>query len=79
MEPDRRHRISDLYHAAMDRKPGEREAFLAEACNGDEALREEVASLLAFEAASAGLLERPAVAAAAVATGATSMIDRKID
>ena len=70
--------ISDLYHRALARKPEERAAFLAEACDGDEALREEVASLLDFEPASARLLERPAVAVAAVAADATSMIDRRI-
>ena len=74
---DRRDLISELYHRALAWAPEERAAFLLEACKGDEALREEVASLLEFEPASARLLERPAVAAAAVATGATSMIDRR--
>jgi len=47
MEPDRRrHQISDLYHGALDRKPAERDAFLKEACDGDEALRREIESLL---------------------------------
>ena len=78
MPSDRRELISDLYHRALARTPEERAAFLVEACNGDEALREEVASLLAFEPASARLLERPAVAVAAAADGATSMIDRRI-
>jgi eukaryotic-like serine/threonine-protein kinase len=78
MSSDRRDLISDLYHRALARAPEERAAFLVEACNRDEALREEVESLLAFEPASAGLLERPAVAVAAVATGAGSMIDRRV-
>ena len=48
MPSDRRDLISDLYHAALARAPEERAAFLVEACDGDEALREEVASLLEF-------------------------------
>ena len=78
MSSDRRDLISDLYHRALARAPEERAAFLVEACNGDEALRAEVASLLEFEPASARLLERPAVAVAVVAAGATSMIDRRL-
>ena len=78
MPHERRDLISDLYHRALARAPEERAWFLIEACNGDEGLREEVESLLEFEPASAHLLERPAVAVAAVATGSTSMIDRRI-
>ena len=78
MSSDRRDRISDLYHRALARAPEERAAFLVEACNRDEALRQEVESLLAFEPAAAGFLERPAVAVAAVADGAGSMIDRRV-
>jgi hypothetical protein len=58
MAPDRRpDRISDLYHAALKHPPAERSAFLAAACGGDEALREEVESLLAYEPASSEFLE----------------------
>ncbi len=78
MPSDRHDLISDLYHRALGLAPEERAAFLVEASNGDDALREEVESLLDYEPASARLLERPAVAAAAAATGATSMIDRQI-
>ena len=75
---DRRDQVSSLYHAALTRAPEERAAFLIEACGGDQALREEVESLLEFDQPSARLLERPAVAVAAVAMGATSMIDRQL-
>ena len=78
MPSARRDLISDLYHRALARAPEERIAFLAEACDGDESLREEVVSLLEFEPASARLLERPAVAVAAVGASGTSMIDRRI-
>ena len=61
MEPDRRNRISNLYHAALMRGLGERSAFVKQACAGDEALLQEVESLLGYEAASARFLETPAV------------------
>ena len=78
MPPHRDNRISDLYHEALARAPEERDAFLMEACGGDEALRNEVESLLAFEPPSARFLERPAAGVAADAAGETSMIDRLI-
>ena len=61
MEPDRQHQISDIYHAALEHPPGERAAFLNEACDGDEGLRQEIESLLGYEAATARFLETPAV------------------
>jgi hypothetical protein len=49
MEPDRWEQIERLYHAALEREPDAREAFLDEACAGDEDLRREVAGLLACD------------------------------
>ena len=46
MDPDRWRQIKELCHEARARAEGERAAFLAEACAGDEALRQEVESLL---------------------------------
>src|SRR6185436_16034972 len=69
MDPDRRDRISNLHHAALARTPAERGAFLTEASEGDDVLRREVESLLAYEAASVRFLETPAADVAAVALG----------
>ena len=55
--------LSDLYHAALARAPEERSAFLQAASNGDEALRLEVESLLAYESAAARFLESRPVGA----------------
>src|SRR5262245_21152323 len=45
---DRRwQRIEELYHAALERRPSERAAFLQAECAGDDPLRREVESLLA--------------------------------
>jgi Tol biopolymer transport system component len=61
MSVDRRHLISGLCHAALERNASDRAAFLREACAGDEALRQEVESLLRYDHAGAGFMERPAV------------------
>jgi len=46
MSPERLSRIEELFHAARERKPQERPAFLDEACQGDPELRGEIESLL---------------------------------
>lgn len=63
MEPERRNQISDLYQSVLARAPGDRSAFLKEACGGDQALRQEVESLLDYESASVRFLETPAAEA----------------
>jgi serine/threonine protein kinase len=55
MDAERVRQIEALYHAAREREPGERAAFVKEA---DEELCREVQSLLAQDSLS-GLLERP--------------------
>ena len=57
MKADEWQRINDLFHAALDREPGERAAFLADACAGDEGLRREVESLLASHDPSDNFIE----------------------
>jgi serine/threonine protein kinase len=46
MTPERFRQIRNLFDAAMERNPTARASFLAEACQGDESLREEVERLL---------------------------------
>jgi serine/threonine protein kinase/Tfp pilus assembly protein PilF len=58
---ERWEKVDRVYHAALERAAGERDIFLEEACAGDEELLREVQSLLAYEAASARFLERPAL------------------
>jgi len=62
---DRWQQIERLYNGALARGATEREAFLAQACGNDEALRQEVRSLLGYERAADRFLERPALAEAA--------------
>jgi len=49
MQPERWRKIEEIYQAALDGEESQRTAFLAEACAGDGALREEVESLLAHK------------------------------
>jgi eukaryotic-like serine/threonine-protein kinase len=53
--------VAGLFEAALEQNPGERAAFLREACVGNEALRQEVESLLAHASGAKDFLERPAL------------------
>jgi eukaryotic-like serine/threonine-protein kinase len=61
MSSDRQRRVTELCLAALERGAASRTAFLRQACAGDEALRQEVESLLHYEDAAEGFLERPAL------------------
>ena len=63
MEPERWQQIDKLLEAALEQEESQREAFLKEACKGDEALRQEVESLLEHQ--SEHFMEGPAVGMAA--------------
>ena len=52
-------KIKELFDAALAREPGERAAFLHEACGSDRTLRAELDSLLEAHAHSDGLSEHP--------------------
>ncbi len=58
--PDPWQKIEALYHAALERDPKTRAAFLDGACGNDDALRKEIESLLAEATKGQGLLDRPA-------------------
>ena len=61
MTPDRWRALDAILQAALECEPARRDAFVAEACAGDEALRHEVDSLLAaHDRAGGAFLERPA-------------------
>jgi serine/threonine-protein kinase len=58
MNPERWHRIEELFSTVADRPPDERGAYLRQECGDDEELRREVLELLAHETAD-GFLEEP--------------------
>ena len=73
MTPDRWQTIERLYHATLERSPSERDGFLAGACQGDEALRTEVESLIAHG------LDAPAVLDAEPSRALRAALTRRFD
>src|SRR6266480_3309896 len=59
MNPERWRQIDQLLQSALEREPGQRSAFLAEACADDEPLRSEVESLIASHEKVGNILEKP--------------------
>ena len=53
-DTERWQRVDELMNAALDKPSGERESWLRETCGDDEALFNEVLSLLAFDAEKTG-------------------------
>src|SRR5262245_42208698 len=75
MRPDRWKQVKRLYHAALEREPEARNAFLDEACAGDEDLRREVAELLACDIPSDSFIQSPAIEIAARAMAAEPLVE----
>lgn len=65
MDSDRWRNMERRRYAALDHPTGERGAFLAEACAGDEALRREVGTLLDVPPTAEGVFAAPTAALAA--------------
>jgi serine/threonine protein kinase/Tol biopolymer transport system component len=58
-DAERRQRIEDLCHAALDRSAQERSAFVAAACRDDETMRQEVENLLSHAPRAERFLATP--------------------
>ena len=65
MDSERWKQVDNLLQSALERPPDERDAFLRQACAGDEALEREVRSLLASQQEAGSFLESPAMEVAA--------------
>lgn len=65
MNDERWQQIERLYHATLEKDVKERKAFLDNASHGDEELRREVESLLAYEESAEQFIETPALEIAA--------------
>src|SRR5512135_1294411 len=65
MNPERWRQIKRLYNSALELEPDRREAFLREACAGDNSLRTEIERLLAQKTEAEDLLGKPALEVAA--------------
>ena len=65
MKNERWQQVEDLYDATLKKVPKERAAFLDQECAGDEQLRKEIESLLAYEQRAEKFIELPALDVAA--------------
>jgi serine/threonine-protein kinase len=65
MTPERWKLIDQLFHAALQREPGRRAAFVAESCAGDETLQKEIEDLLVSHDQSESFIETSAADVAA--------------
>jgi serine/threonine protein kinase/WD40 repeat protein len=61
MTPEQWEKVTEIYHAATELKPGELDSFLNAACEGDGDLRREVESLLAAGDAAENFISGPVV------------------
>ena len=60
MTSERWQQVNDLFQLAAERAPEERTTFLQTACHGDEGLRREVESLIAYYERAENFIESPA-------------------
>jgi eukaryotic-like serine/threonine-protein kinase len=67
MDSERWKQLDSLLQSTLERPPDERDAFLRQACGGDEPLEREVRSLLTLERKAGSFLESPAIDMAALA------------
>ena len=74
MDIERLNRIEEIHFGVLNLTPADRVSYLTEACDGDDELRREVESLLAFEDKDASFLNSPPEALAA-----EMFADRKAD
>ena len=65
MKPERWQKIRRICEDALERKAGDRDAYLRNACAGDDQLRTEVDSFLSGAVGKDGFIETPAIEIAA--------------
>lgn len=74
MDQERWRRVEELFHAALEREPEARQAFLEVACGEDTDLRRQVELLLAKEEEAGSFLETPAMRDMTVTQTATGAL-----
>ncbi|MDX6303233.1 MAG: eukaryotic-like serine/threonine-protein kinase [Blastocatellia bacterium] len=60
MHPERWQQIDRLFHLALEQNPGQRPAFLAQACSGDKDLCSEIEALISAHEEGQSFIETPA-------------------
>jgi hypothetical protein len=74
---ERRHRVEELFHAALEMQAEERASFLSEACPSDPDLKAEVESLIRAHERPGGFLDKPALGSAATVI-ADSQVESRV-
>jgi eukaryotic-like serine/threonine-protein kinase len=71
MQAERWRRVEELYQKAMEQEEGQRAAFVERSCAGDQTLRAELDSLIAYARQTGRIIDQPAmeVIAAVMAEG----------
>src|ERR1051325_3123899 len=59
MTPERWQQVEEIFQAAVDMQPAERQQYVSKACADDPTLKNEVEALLAQHDSASGLLEKP--------------------
>src|SRR5438270_12598311 len=72
MSPERWKQIEEVFQSALDLPESERGGFIASACAGDDALREQVEALIKQYEQAGNFIEAPAVAVAGF-TGSSAL------
>ena len=75
MTEDQWQKITSLFEAALDVKPEERRNFLAEACQGDKEMQQEVESLMTEHEQAGHFLEEPILDSVSDPTGEPERYD----
>src|ERR1051326_2803404 len=65
IRPERWQQVKEIFHSALTLPPDGREAFLAEACRGQDSLRKEVESLIRSQEHTGSFIDSPAYEMAA--------------
>jgi TolB-like protein/Tfp pilus assembly protein PilF len=79
MDRDIWRRAEALFHAALERPPAERAAFLDAACAGDADMRRQVGELVSRDQQAGSFLEKPALAGPSGAVGVSgSLVGREL-
>ncbi len=82
MTSDHWQQVKEIFHAALERDPLQRPAFLADVCAGDDALIKEVESLITAHEKEGSFIDSPAYEVAApwlADEGAESLVGQQID
>src|SRR5689334_18637475 len=61
MNSNKRQRLKELFHSAVELSPPDREAFLGANCSNDDWLHTEVSALLTAHDSAGDFIEQPAV------------------